>query len=103
MWLVRSQHFHKQLQPDQGLAADLVEGVTDGGDDGRDQGGRVGVDHGGVMASQEALNEGQGVNLHVAVFLDADKAELYARDQLHHVGGQGARQHQEHGKASCDI
>ena len=55
----------------------------------------------------EVLNEGPGVNLHVAVFLVAAKGELYARDQLHHVGGQGARQHQDQlsqqGKASCEI
>ena len=47
MWLVSSQHFQKQLQHDQGLAADLVDGVTDGGEDGRDQGGRVGLEHDG--------------------------------------------------------
>jgi hypothetical protein len=67
-----------------------------------DQGGRAWVEHGGVVASQEALDEGQGVNLHVAA-----KAELYASDQLHHVGGQGAKQDQDQlsqkGKASYEI
>ena len=65
------------------------------------------VEHGGVVASQETLDEGQGVDLHVDVVLVAAKAELYARDQLHHVGGQGTRKHQDQlsqqGKASCEI
>ena len=67
----------------------------------------MGVEHGGVVAGQETLDEGQGVDLHDAVVLVAAKAELYARDQLHHVGGQGARQDQDQlsqkGKASCEF
>ena len=92
----------KQMQNNQCLAVDLVEGVAQGRDDGGDQGGCLGVEHGGVVASQEALDEGQSVNLHVAA-----KAELYASDQLHHVGGQGAKQDQDQlsqkGKASYEI
>ena len=44
------------------------------------------MEHGGVVASQEALDERQSVNLHVNVILVVAMAELYHRDQLHHVG-----------------
>ena len=57
------------LEDDEGLAADLVEGVADGGDDGGHEDGGVGVEHGGVVARQQTLDEGQGVDLHVAVVL----------------------------------
>ena len=90
MWLVKSQHFHKHLQHDQGLVADLVEGVTDRRDDGR------GGTRWGDGAGQEALHEGQGVNLHVAVSL----AELYARDQHPVKFGLGKQMRKFHQKPS---
>ena len=80
----------KQMQNNQCLAVDLVEGVAQGRDDGGDQGGCLGVEHGGVVAGQETLDEGQGVNIIVAA-----KAELYPGDQFQHVGDQGARQDQD--------
>ena len=45
------------LEDDEGLAADLVEGVADGGDDGGHEDGGVGVEHGGVVTTEQTLYE----------------------------------------------
>ena len=83
------------LEDQESLAADLVEGVTDGGDDGGDEDRCVWVEHGGVVARQQALDERERVDLHVAVALVVAEAELDPRDDLVHVGGQGAGQNQD--------
>ena len=52
-----------------GITADLVESVADGRDDGRDQDLGVGVEHSGMVPREETLDEGESVDLHVAVTL----------------------------------
>ena len=43
------------------------------------------MEHGGVVACQETLDEGQSVYLHVAIILIISQAKLNARYKLHHT------------------